>query len=74
MDEEVVRKPLVGGEKWSPMGRLRNGYLISTEFSSFRFDGFVPAEEIERGDICRIRYFLSHTLEMKLTDLERRTQ
>jgi len=53
-----VRKRFAGGEKWNPMDDLRKKWLSpSTEFSGFRFDGFVPAEEIERSKICRVSYF-----------------
>ena len=59
-----------------PHGRpLSIGYPHSTEFSGFRFDGFVPAEEIERSKICRVHYFFdSHFHIFTTNDLERRIQ
>ena len=72
MERKVVRTPLIGGEQWNPMDEPINGYSASTEFSGFCFDGCVPAEAIERREICRVNYFLSPIL--KLTDLEGRTQ
>ncbi len=46
MEKEVVWRPFASGERWNPMDDLKKR-LSFHGILRFRFDGFVPAEEIE---------------------------